>query len=140
MSEAQGFGFFGVIKEIGVDDEGLMDFSKNHFSSFDLYLDEQLSFYKALGERKMGFSTLLSLMMSPLSAWRAMKDIGERQKRKGIENNFKGEGALKGGVIVFDAEGRPRYAYLEETGDELPKEDILAAISDVRGKKSVSEL
>jgi hypothetical protein len=140
MTEAQGFGFFGVIKEIGVDDEGLMDFSQNHFSGFDLYLDEELNFYKALGERKLGLSTLLGLIMSPLSSWRAMKDIGERQKKKGIENNFKGEGALKGGVIVFDAEGRPQYAYLEETGDELPKEDILAAIKDVKGTKSVSEL
>ena len=44
-----------------------------------------------------------------------------------------GEGLVQGGVIVFDADARPRYVYQEKTGDELPHKDILAALKEVKG-------
>ena len=36
-------------------------------------------------------------------------------------------------LFVFDGMGVVRYVYLEETGGELPSEDILSAVRDVTG-------
>lgn len=129
MSESGGFGFFGIVKEIGVDDEGLMEFSTKYYPGRDLYLDEELELFKALGERKI---PMLSMLLNPLSLYRSVRDISRRHAEKGIEQNLKGEGLVQGGVIVFDSSGKPRYSYLEKTGDEIPTEDILAALREVK--------
>mmetsp|Transcript_5398 Transcript_5398/g.11756 ORF Transcript_5398/g.11756 Transcript_5398/m.11756 type:complete len:138 (-) Transcript_5398:188-601(-) len=137
MAETDGFGFFGVVKEIGVDDEGLAEFATKYYPGRDLYLDEDLDFYKLLGERKIPF---VKMLFKPLTLYRSVKDIGRRHAEKGIQQNLKGEGLMQGGVIVFDGSGKARYSYLEVTGDELPTEDILAAISEVKETSSKSEL
>lgn len=122
-----GFGLFGVVKETGVDDEGLMEFQTQYFPH-SLYQDEDLLFYEALGSRKLKITT-----WNPIRMYRAMKEWGRRLKEKGIEGNYKGEGLVQGGVIIFDKQGKPRYNYLEQTGEELPVDDIVAALNAVRG-------
>lgn len=49
---------------------------------------------------------------------------------------MKGEGLVQGGVIVFSRDGKAQYAYLEETGNELPIDDILAAAKAVKSGKA----
>jgi len=53
--------------------------------------------------------------------------VGKRLKRKNISGNMKGEGLVQGGIIIFDKTGKARYAYREETGYEVPEEDIILA-------------
>lgn len=136
MDEAKGFGFFGITKETGVDDEGLEEFSTKYYPGRQLYLDAELEFYKVLGERKM---PLLKALLNPFALYRSAKAIGARHTEKGIEQNMKGEGLLQGGVIVFDAKGKARYSYLEKTGEEIPTNDILEALKEVKSNPSASE-
>jgi len=122
-----GFGLFGIVKETGVDDQGLFDFTS--FFSFPLYKDVNLDYYKALGNRK------LSLPWNPwtlLKGFFYVRGIGKRLKTKNIEGNLIGEGLTKGGVIIFGKDKKAKYAYAEETGEEIPLEDILAAVEAVK--------
>lgn len=119
----EGFQLWGVIKETGVDDQGLGDFYGNFFP-YPLYKDTKLAFYHALGNRKLALWNPFSLFGTVKSMVSASSRVKERQ----IEGNMSGEGLLKGGVILFDKNGVPRYAYREVVGQELPVEAILAAV------------
>jgi len=125
-----GISLFGVIKEINVDDEGLYEFQSKYFPH-DLYLDKDLAFYKALGDRKLRIP--LGSLLNPFRAYGYMKEMNKRLKSKKVEGNLKGEGIKQGGVIIFDDKGNVKYAYLEETGNEMPINDILSAVKDVSG-------
>lgn len=119
---------FGVIKETGVDDEGLAEFNQKSFP-FPLYRDADRAFYEALGNRK------LSLPWNPISMVKGMfflRNVSKRVSEKNIEGNLTGEGLTKGGVILFGKDGKQKYAYPEETFSEMPVDDILAAAEAVK--------
>lgn len=122
----EGFGLFGVVKETGVDDKGLSEF--RDFYPYPLYRDENLNFYKALGNRKLS-------ILKVMGSFSSLFGTAARLKEKKISGNLTGEGLKQGGVIIFDTEGAPRYAYYEKTGQDLPVEDILAAIQAVKDNK-----
>merc|ERR1712154_47852 len=82
--EFDGFNLFGLVKEIGVDDEGLEGFHSDYFK-YPLYLDETKSFYTALGNRKLSGTSLFGLLYQSLFG-----SLGKRMK--GITGNMKGEG------------------------------------------------
>ena len=58
---------------------------------------------------------------------------------KNITSNMKGEGLVQGGIIIFNKVGVARYAYREETGSELPIDDILLALQAVRDEDMMEE-
>lgn len=116
------------MKEVGVDDLGLQDFYNDYFK-YPLYKDGSLSFYTALGTRKLGLST-----WNPIKIFRGMRAVGKRLAEKNISGNYKGEGLVQGGVIIFDATGKARFAYREETGSEIPIEDIIAVVKELRAE------
>lgn len=122
----EGFGIFGVVKEVGVDDGGLAEFQSDFFP-YPLYLDEEKSFYTALGSRKMKVKS-----WNPYKIFKGIREVTRRLRGKDISGNMKGEGLLQGGIIIFDKDGRARYAYREETGYEVPVDDVAAAAEAVR--------
>lgn len=126
-----GFGLFGFIKETGVDNQGIIDFQSKYFPH-PIYKDQSLALYKALGNRSM-----LSGLWNPLSFVNMLMSSKSRVENKGIVGNLIGEGLVQGGVIVFGQDGKPKYAYQEQTGNEMPVEDILAAVNAVK-KESTS--
>lgn len=57
-------------------------------------------------------------------------------KKKNISGNMTGEGLIQGGIIIFDKDGKAKYAYREETGFEVPINDILAAVKMVKAESA----
>jgi hypothetical protein len=111
----------GVLKDDG-DTEGIETFQNKYFP-FPLYIDKQQVFYKELGNRK--------LYAQPFSSWNVFKlvqsfaGLRQRLKAKGnIEGNYKGEGLLQGGVILVSRKKGVVYQHAEETGSELPVDEI----------------
>jgi len=126
------FGMFGIVKETGVDDEGLLDFHKNFFS-FPLYKDETSQFYTALGNRKLGLET-----WNPFRLYKGYKDLSKRMEEKKISGNLKGEGLVQGGAIVFDKELNVRAVYMEKTGYDFPNDDFLSVAKFLRDEEKAT--
>ena len=119
---SQNFGLIGVVKEVGIDDQGLAEFYADYITH-PLYHDESKVLYDALGGRTLQLTT-----WNPLRWITALREMSARQRAKGnLSGNMKGEGMVQGGVVIFDSRGNPRYAYQEDTGSELPIEDLLTA-------------
>lgn len=124
-----GFGLFGIVKENGVDDDGLFSFHRDFFN-YPLFRDDKLEFYNALGGRKLGITSLFGMLWNGSSIkkrWEDSNITGE---------NLKGEGLKQGGVIVFGKDGKPKYAYEEVTGTVVPTDDLLAALRAVKEEQS----
>jgi len=113
---------FGVIKETGVDDEGLIEFQRDYFP-FAIYRDPKYTFYRVLGDRKVGLGEIVWNPLKLISiAWEAYT----RLLQKNVTGNTRGEGFVQGGILFFQG-SIPRAAYLEQTFMELPIYDILCA-------------
>lgn len=69
---------------------------------------------------------------NPVKIFRGIRAVIKRLKGKDISGNMKGEGLLQGGIILFDKNGQARYAYREETGFEVPVDDIVAAVETIK--------
>jgi len=119
----------GVIKEVAptakvkTDEElGVTAFQKEYFNDSPLYLDAELSFYKALGSRNLSpFWT-----WNPFKLWKSFKQMNARIKEKNIEGNMAGEGVTLGGVLVLGpGEQGIVHTYLEKTG-RAPEEWVPA--------------
>jgi hypothetical protein len=48
----------------------------------------------------------------------------KRVNQKGIQWNTEGEGIVKGGIILLDRKGKPRYAFPEKMGLDLDIQDL----------------
>jgi AhpC/TSA antioxidant enzyme len=116
---------WGIIKEVGVDDAGLSEFYHSFFH-FPLYLDVERQTFQAFGNRKIGLTT-----WNPIRLYRGMKEMGNRLSNKNIAGNYVGEGMIQGGILLFDSLGELRFAYEEQIGNELPMEDLQAAVDAI---------
>lgn len=120
------FQLWGVVKETGVDDEGLSKFY-NEYYTYPLYKDEKLVLYNDFfGKRRIGLTT-----WNPIALYRGYKEMNQRLEEKKLDGNMSGEGMIQGGLIIFDNDGNVRYAYEEIIGDELDIDDIVAALQEV---------
>ena len=134
----EGFGIFGIVKEVAVDDEGLLEFYNDYFH-YPLYMDDSQQFYEALGSRKI---TSLPTW-NPIKLWKGFRSMQSRLEGKNLTGNMIGEGIIQGGIIIFDKNGEPYAVYQERTGAAIPEEDILAALkalkNEERKKENVSD-
>jgi hypothetical protein len=117
--EFKGFNFRAIVKETGVDDEGLNEFATEYFP-YPTYKDQALTFYNSLGSGK------LSLGFNPVAMIKFILDSLKRTKELDIKSyNTKGEGFLQGGWILFDRNGIPQAAFQENAKQRVPIDDIL---------------
>ncbi len=86
----EGFDLLSIVKETGIDDEGLKEFATEYFPH-PTYKDQALVFYNALGSGK------LSIGFNPFAMIQLIRDSMKRIKELGVKNyNTKGE------ICVFD--------------------------------------
>ena len=122
----EGFQLRAIVKETGVDDEGLQEFATEYFP-YPTYKDQALTFYNALGSGKV------SLGFNPLAWGKFMMDSMKRIKDLGVKSyNTKGEGFLQGGWILFDPKGLPQVAFQENAKKRVPIDEILKEVQSMR--------
>jgi len=91
-------------------------------------LDSKKDFYAYLGNK--------SLLSQPLRSWNPFTIYSDytaltnRLKAKAVDGNLKGEGLLKGGVLVVHPTRGVIYRHEENTGSEMPYDEIIAAFMD----------
>jgi len=112
----------GPINLVGVVHEklGVPEFKKGSFEQGNLYLDQDKSLFKLLGDRWLGFTGFLSPKV-----WGNLN----RAKGKGFEGNMEGEGRLLGGLLVVGpGDQGVIFEYKEEVwGDHADLKDVLEA-------------
>lgn len=91
------------------------------------------TFYEALGSRKLKVTS-----WNPFRIFRGIRNVYKRLGQKNISGNLKGEGLVQGGVVIFDKTGA-RCAYREETGNEVPVDDIVAVVRHIRGESDEAQ-
>lgn len=123
----KGFGLFGTVKEAGVDDEGLAAFQKDHFP-YPLYKDDGLVLYNDFFGKRSIFKLRT---YNPFSMYSGYKAMTKRLKKKELDGNMVGEGIVQGGIIIFDKDGKARYAQEEQIGTELNMEDIVGSLKAI---------
>lgn len=125
--EFEGFRLCSVVKEVGVDDEGLHEFVTQYFN-YDTYKDQALTFYNALGSGQIS--------KNPFEVFAMIRSAMKRSKEQpGVKGNLKGEGLLQGGWIIFDKEGIPKAAFQENIKMRVPIDDILKEVKLLRDGK-----
>ena len=78
----EGFKFLSIVKETGVDNQGLNEFATDYFP-YPSYKDQARVFYTALGSGKMSFN--------PLGLVNLIRDSMNRIKESGVKSyNMKG--------------------------------------------------
>ena len=121
------FHLFGIVKEVGVDDVGLMEFNEQYFHHLPIYHDMQNAIYTAFGKR-----TIFKVRTwNPISLYRGFVNIGQRITQQNITGNYKGEGIVQGGILIFDPSGTLRYSINEEIGTPFDTDVIVAALRDM---------
>lgn len=121
----------GIIKEVGpvnskgeLDDAlGVADFQNEYFN-FPVYLDRNMSFCKALGERKI-YSVV---SWNPIKLYQSISRLTARTEARGITGNLAGEGIVLGGVLLVKNGRDVVYQYEEQTGSPFPVESIARAV------------
>lgn len=84
LLERKGFKLFALVKETGIDDEGLRDFYNEYFT-YPIYKDQERVFYTALGSGK------ISLGFNPLGIIKMIQDSFKRIRELGVKSwNLKG--------------------------------------------------
>ena len=118
----EGFHFRSIVKETGIDDEGLNEFGTEYFP-YPTYKDQDLTFYNALGSGKVSFG------FNPF-AW--FKRWGNLKALNVKSYNMKGEAYIQGGWIIFDTNGIPQAAFQENAKKRVPIDDILKEVQSMQ--------
>lgn len=114
---------WAVIKEINVDNEGLLHLYQNFFH-FPFFLDSKRALYSVMGDRRI---------TNPFPLFLRYREIRSRLNKKSVKGNMigAGEGLLLGGVLIFNRKGELRYAHPEIFLQELPVDIIREALNRI---------
>ena len=125
----------GIIKEVapvpGAETDDLLgveEFHTKYFRNHPLYVDQSKTFFEFLGNKSLLRQSFHS--WNPFTLYADFVNMNQRLKSKKVEGNLKGEGLLKGGILVVSPKKGIIYKYEEMTGSEMPYNDIFAAVRE----------
>mmetsp|Transcript_26619 Transcript_26619/g.48780 ORF Transcript_26619/g.48780 Transcript_26619/m.48780 type:complete len:149 (-) Transcript_26619:60-506(-) len=132
MSELTGAGAKKVVCLVKEDIEKEVEDFKKAVWSGEVYLDNDLAVYKALGggavNKPLGLVGFLQTLFNPFSSARLKANI-KRNQASGVKGNLKGEGFITGGCYVLGTDGSPTFSHLEEEiGDLVPFDDVVKGV------------
>ena len=137
--EYNGVNLFGIIKEVapvsGAETDeilGVSEFQNKYFQDHPVYLDHEKSFYAYLGNKGLLSQPLHS--WNPFTLYKDYKGLQSRLNSKGIEGNLKGEGLLKGGLLLITPKDGVVYQHEESTGTPMPYDEFKAEVEKIVGK------
>merc|ERR1712216_108800 len=98
------------------------------FWSQELFMDTEMSFFKALGGGEFTQHSFFSFLgaIAPFSNSRTKQHLAAANE---VQGNLSGEGFITGGVYVVRQDGKAAYTFHEEElGDHAPIEDVIEAV------------
>jgi hypothetical protein len=122
LTEYTNISCFGILKEINVDNDSLLNFYQDYFT-YPLYVDKQWTIYKFLGDRKISYYTLL--IYTPFALYRYYK--------KSIPNvSFGGDIFTLGGLLFYDKNGILVTKYYEKYGEPFETTMLRSIIRNIK--------
>ncbi len=135
--------FVGIIKEVApvsgaaTDAElGVDEFHVKYFNNNPLYLDHEKTFYSFLGNKSLLNQKLPS--WNPFKLYSDFNSMNDRVKSKGVDGNLKGEGLVKGGLLIITPEEGIVFRHEEETGFCMPYDKIGEVLKEVIAKRTAA--
>jgi hypothetical protein len=109
------------------ESQSIVTFQSTYFGNNAIYCDKDKLFYKLLGNRRVIFQGLPS--WNPFAWPFLLKKTTDRLKSKNIVGDKVGNGAILGGLVIYQPQLNFAWVYREMAGYELPLYDILAVTS-----------
>lgn len=122
-----GVGLSCILKEnIGSEVDDFITTAWDHGEN--LYMDQQLEFYKAVAGGQLKSSSAAGFLFKYMTGYGKVSSNIKRTESNGFSGNLKGEGFTKGGLFVVRQDGSIAYQFHEdEIGDHAPLADVLEA-------------
>ena len=141
--EYSGVNLVGIIKEVapvsGAETDevlGVNEFQTKYFDNHPLYLDHGKIFYSFLGNKSLLSQPLHS--WNPFRLWSDYKGLTNRLTEKGVEGNLKGEGLLKGGLLIIHPTEGVIYQHDETTGTEMPYDEFKEVLEKLKKRSDMT--
>lgn len=126
----------GAVRVIALLKEDILlevDEFKKHWPG-DIFVDNDMEFYKALGgghfHQQFNLVSYYAMLANPWSSSKTKKYIA-MNKQKGYSSTMNGDDYIHGGVYVLRQDGSAAYAWVEEDmGDEFPIATVIKACKE----------
>jgi len=113
-----------IVKE-DVEDE-VAAFEQDAWKGGEIFLDKDLSFFKALGGGEYDQRSLIGFLFKMVLPGTQLKK--NLKNGEGYSNNFKGEGLIVGGLYVLRKGGAIEFSHREEEiGTHASPDDVITA-------------
>jgi hypothetical protein len=136
---ARGIQLVSIIKEVapikGAETDealGVAEFQSTYFLDNPVYVNLDRAFFSALGNKSLlsqGLST-----WNPFKLYRDFEAMKQRLAAKNVQGNLKGEGLIKGGLLVISPTDGVVYVHEEQSGTPMPYDEIESVVDSVVSK------
>lgn len=118
-----------TVKELGSNDEGILEFYTDYFNRHAIYMDEKWQVYRAMGGKDVSVFKLLQRLAAAHFRY-TKKNI--KHSAGNANPKAAAAGWMQGGILIFNRRGELTFALEEDVGRELDMDAIEFAIDEAR--------